>query len=181
VIPGSSTDRLKAEAEEAIAQGELPKARGLLRTATDQSHYDPDLYEMYGRVLLHTGKRQEAGKWLFLSSRRSVAYEDAINQFLASRGRHGGLKLYQSFPAAARLGGPDNYPQPLCDELKALGVPDSVKPGSVSMTFAQESRTAVVFTQVGCGCALLFLLTSVVVGAVTIFKWLGNQVGGWFQ
>ena len=167
-------EQVKRDAEQAIARGDLEKARDMLKFAVQRSWYDQDLYEMYGRALLHTGDLVQAGKWLFLSGRRAVAYNQAIDQYLARYAKAGGLKLYRSFPSAARLGKPDNYPPPLNEELRTLGVPDDAPPAYG--TPADRSRFATSLAGIGCVTGFFFMLASLIVGAVTIVQWIKNQV-----
>jgi hypothetical protein len=166
------TPKLLNRVEQEIAAGRLWRARELLRAGIQS--YEPELFERYGRVLLAMHDIKEAGKWLFLSGRRSPEYRDAIATFLEWCGRRGGKKLYGSFPACARLGPPDRYPEPLAGELVAAGVPADVPPSS-------QYAKAAPFEggwpgAVGCAAVVLFLLLSFGVGVVTVLKWLWQSV-----
>src|SRR5207244_2839830 len=53
--------------DDALARGELWRAKEILRGRVASSHFDPVLFERYGEVLLAAADLFEAGKFLFLS------------------------------------------------------------------------------------------------------------------
>lgn len=108
--------------DEAIARGEVWRAKEILRGNTRVRGYDVDLYERYGRLLLSIGEMSEAGKYLFLSGRRSPEYEETIAVYLA---RHvpNPEHMYFSFPRAARLKDIDEYPEEVRRTLEAIDFP----------------------------------------------------------
>jgi hypothetical protein len=153
----------------------------LLRAAAAQSDYDPDLYEQFGTVLLAMGDNLEAGRWLFLSGRRDAEYEPAVALFLERHGRRGGERLYASFPAGARLGGPSHYPPPLCDELRELGVSEDSPPGApVAPLNEKQGWLVATLTRVGCTGCFAYLVASVVVGGVVVGRWVVDRVAALF-
>ncbi|MBX9623275.1 MAG: hypothetical protein K2X82_05635 [Gemmataceae bacterium] len=163
------------QAEEDLAAGRACEARTLLEPTVANETYNPALYELFGRVLLDLAELELAGLWLFLSSARKPEYEQAIGVFLGKRGRKGGRKLYESFPPPARLGPPDNYPEPLRNELKALDVPGDVQPSRAARV---EDGWLNAVGATACGGCILFVLFCTFVGAVTVGRWILDRVFG---
>ncbi|MCY4527822.1 MAG: hypothetical protein OXD46_02170 [Chloroflexi bacterium] len=108
--------------DEAISQGEVWRAKEILRGNVRIRGYDFDLYERYGRLLLDIGETSEAGKYLFLSGRRLPQYEEAVAVYL---GRHvpNPEHMYFSFPRAARLNDIDEYPEEVRRTLESIDFP----------------------------------------------------------
>jgi len=55
----------------------------------------------------------EAGRFLFLSGKRTPEYENAIKLYLGRYTRKDFKQVYRNFPRAAKLEVIDNYPMPL--------------------------------------------------------------------
>src|SRR5262245_50003353 len=166
------TEKVLSRVDGELEAGRLWRAKELLRAAIQS--YEPELFERYGQVLLAMNDTKEAGKWLFLSGRRSPEYQDAIATFLEWCGRRDGKKLYGSFPACARLGPPDRYPEPLASELVAARVPSDVPPSS---QYAPEPPfEGGRLGAIGCVAVMLFVMVSLVVGVVTVSEWLWQSV-----
>lgn len=119
-MPGGDT--LYDRVDDAIARGELWRAKEILRGNIRLRGYDVDLYERYGRLLLDIGEMSEAGKYLFLSGRGSSEYEAAISMYLE---RHvpNPEHMYFSFPRAARLNDIDGYPEEVRRTLESIDFP----------------------------------------------------------
>lgn len=66
---------------EALAAGELWRAKEILRGRLRSREFDPGLCEQLGVVLLRMEDRFEAGKFLLLSGQRRPEYEHAIQLF----------------------------------------------------------------------------------------------------
>ena len=108
--------------DEAIAQGEVWRAKEILRGNIRLRGYDADLLERYGRLLLEIGEMSEAGKYLFLSGRRSPEYEQAISVYL-ERHMPNPEHMYFSFPRVARLDDFDEYPDEVRRTLESIDFP----------------------------------------------------------
>ena len=108
--------------DRAIQRGEVWRAKEILRGNIRVRGYDVDLYERYGRLLLDIGEMSEAGKYLFLSGRRSPEYEETVSVYLA---RHVPYPehMYFSFPRAARLNDIDEYPEEVRRTLETFDFP----------------------------------------------------------
>ena len=108
--------------DEAISQGEIWRAKEILRGNVRLRGYDVELYERYGRLLLDIGETSEAGKDLFLSGRRLPQYEEAVEVYLE---RHvpNPEHMYFSFPRAARLNDIDEYPEEVGRTLESFDFP----------------------------------------------------------
>ena len=108
--------------DRAIQRGEVWRAKEILRGNIRVRGYDVDLYERYGRLLLDIGEMSEAGKYLFLSGRRSAEYEKATSLYLE---RHvpNPEHMYFSFPRAARLNDIDEYPEEVRRTLETFDFP----------------------------------------------------------
>ena len=108
--------------DEAIQRGEVWRAKEILRGNIRLRRYDADLFERYGRLLLDIGEMVEAGKYLFLSGRRSPEYEQAISVYL-ERHMPNPEHMYFSFPRAARLNDIDEYPEKVRRRLESIDFP----------------------------------------------------------
>ena len=159
-------DRAAAE----LAAGRPWEARYLLQSRVGREPYHPDLYEVYGRILLAIGEEPEAGPWLFLSGRRGPEYERAIHAFI---GKQTGRPLYEALPPTAQLKRLADYPEPVRADLKALGVPDE----PARRVRAAETWATTVLS-VGCGGCIFFTLASCVVGGAVVGRWLLDRVFG---
>ena len=111
--------------DEAIAQGEVWRAKEILRGNIRLRGYDVDLFERYGRLLLEIGEMSEAGKYLFLSGRRSPEYEQAISVYL-ERHMPNPEQMYFSFPRVARPDDFDEYPEEVRKTLESIDFPVAI-------------------------------------------------------
>ncbi len=108
--------------DDAIQRGEVWRAKEILRGNIRLRGYDVVLYEQYGKLLLAIGEMSEAGKYLFLSGRRSPEYEQAISVYL-ERHMPNPEHMYFSFPRAARLNDIDEYPEEVRRTLESIDFP----------------------------------------------------------
>lgn len=112
--------------DEAVQRGEAWRAKEILRGNIASGSYDSQLYERYGRLLMELGELVEAGKYLFLSGRRSAEYERAIDVYLSRHPADRPDVLYHSFPSAARFGEHQlsRYPLEVRRTLQERGLPE---------------------------------------------------------
>ena len=111
--------------DEAVQRGEVWRAKEILRGNIASGSYDSDLYERYGRLLVDLGELVEAGKYLFLSGRRSPEYARAIDVYLSRYPADRPEVLYHSFPSAARFGEQlSRYPLEVRRTLQERGLPE---------------------------------------------------------
>ena len=115
-----SKRELYERVDEAMARGEVWRAKEMLRGSVRTRGYDTELYETYGRLLLELQEVFEAGKYLFLSGQRRPEYEHAIGLYLS---RTKGDSLYLSFPRAGRLREVSAYPEAVRPVLEREGLP----------------------------------------------------------
>ncbi len=108
--------------DNAIQQGQVWRAKEILRGNIRLRGYDVDLYERYGRLLLDIGEMPEAGKYLFLSGRWPPEYEEAISVYL-ERHLPNPEHMYFSFPRVARLNDIDGYPEEVRRTLQSIDFP----------------------------------------------------------
>ena len=111
--------------DEAIQRGENWRAKEILRGNIASGSYDSQLYERYGLLLMDLGELVEAGKYLFLSGRRSPEYAHAIEVYLSRHPADRPEVLYHSFPSAARFGEQlSRYPLDVRRTLQERGLPE---------------------------------------------------------
>ncbi len=115
--------------DEAVERGEAWRAKEILRGNIASGSYDSDLYERYGLLLIELGELVEAGKYLFLSGRRSPEYARAIEVYLARHPADRPDVLYHSFPSAARFSEYElsRYPLEVRRTLQERGLPEYFK------------------------------------------------------
>ena len=121
----ADAETLYDRVDDAIQRSEVWRAKEILRGNVRLRGYDVDLYERCGRLLLDIGETSEAGKYLFLSGRRSPNYEKAISVNLE---RHvpNPEHMYFTFPRAARLNDIDEYPEGVRRTLESIDFPVGV-------------------------------------------------------
>jgi len=157
--------------DEALARGQVWRAKEILRGNIGQRPYDPELYRRYGRLLLKLGDLPEAGKYLFLSCDRSEDCSEAIDVYLDRFGRHGLGALYSTFPSRARLSRRSDYPEPLRSELTKLLFPEKLR--QLSDSAPQPAGCGARVKDWGCAIGFVILAGLVLVGLMTVLSWLG--------
>ena len=101
-----------------INSGNLWRAKEILQGSIASTvGYDVDIYEKYGQILLQMQDNVEAGKFLFLSGKRCLHYEKAIELFLKKYAKRHDYTLYYAFPRAARLAKKNDYPETVASYL----------------------------------------------------------------
>ena len=118
-----SKQSLYQRVDEAIERGETWRAKEILRGNIGSASYDSQLYERYGRLLLDLGELVEAGKFFFLSGRRSPEYDQAIRVYLSRYPRGRPELLFYSFPSGARFRELHRYPLDVRRTLEERGLP----------------------------------------------------------
>jgi hypothetical protein len=112
------------DVQTALDAGELWRAKQLVGGRISSSNrYDTDLYEQYGVILMRMGDLVLAGKYLFLSGRRSPEYAAAIALYVRQHGRGGWRTMVGTFPNAVRKIPVDELPQPLRDDFGDFQAP----------------------------------------------------------
>lgn len=118
--------RALEHADRELVAGRPWRAKEILQGSIPNAGYDLALFEKLGLVLLKMGDLREAGRYLFLSSRREPVYQEAINAFLF-RHRKNPRALYASFPRVAKLYALADYAEPLRGELEQRGFPQILR------------------------------------------------------
>lgn len=113
-------------ANEELRAGRPWRAKEILEGSLRHAGYDVELFEKLGVVLLTMGDLPQAGRYLFLSGCRDAKYDEAIRIFISRHGKDV-RGFYQTFPRVAKLNSLSEYPEPLRDELKKLGLPEVLK------------------------------------------------------
>ena len=109
--------------DEAVARGEMWRAKEILRGNIGSASYDARLYERYGRLLMDLGEMVEAGKYFFLSGRRGPKYDEAIGVYLSRYPRSRPELLFRSFPSGGRFRELHRYPLEVRRTLEERGLP----------------------------------------------------------
>jgi hypothetical protein len=124
-LPPSPRHPSADRAAEALAAGQLWRAKEILWGRLRSRPFDAELYEQLGRVLLQMGDTLEAGKLLLLSGRRTPEYEGAIRLFVERYARTPWQRIAALFPATARRCAWTDLPDRARADLAALGIPES--------------------------------------------------------
>jgi hypothetical protein len=125
--------RALVNAEREVAKGNLWRAKEILQGSIPNAGYDCDLFEKLGTVLLMMDDLPGAGRFLFLSGRRKLEYEQAIGIFLV-RHRKDWRALFQTFPRVAKLNARSDYPDSVGQQLAEVGCPEVLKSGSTTFS-----------------------------------------------
>lgn len=154
---------------EALDRGELWRAKEILQGRIGGGPYDPQLYELYGAVLLEMRDLREAGKYLFLGGNWRLEYEPAIQLYL---GRHrGGRSLLGTFPARAREIPRDRFPEAVRAELVSRGVPEKpFQPSFPRPVPPKVRKVADTISRIGCILLAGFIVASLLAGAPDILR-----------
>ncbi len=154
-------------ARRAVEEGEVWRAKEILRGTIGTQGYDLDLYEQYGELLLQTGELVEAGKYLFLSGRREPEYERAITTYLSRFTRRDSKHLFQTFPKAARLESIDDYPPEVAEALERLRLPQKLERPGVG----ENTPPSVFVFFFGCAAVLVLATLFFALGVWSVGSW----------
>jgi hypothetical protein len=116
------TAEILARASREVEAGRAWRAKEILRGRIGSGPMDPDILDAYGLLLDRLGDRFEAGKYLFLSGKRSPDRAPAIELFLQRQANHSRSEIQARFPAAVRTAPFESLPVMVQQELTALGV-----------------------------------------------------------
>jgi hypothetical protein len=108
---------------DALAVGQLWRAKEILSGRVGSGVFDPELYERLGQVLLRMGDDLEAGRYLFLSGVRRAEYQASIDLYTQRHIKRRRRDLLATFPAAVRRLRWSDLPISVQEELVEAGVP----------------------------------------------------------
>ena len=123
-----------ARAQSEVDAGRAWKAKDILRGRIGTGPIDSEVYDAYGLLLERMGDRFEAGKYLFLSGKRSPDRAPAIEHFLNRQKGRNRADVWARLPAAVRTAPFESLPPVVQQELSTLGVRKK--------TFAERSKQA---------------------------------------
>lgn len=150
--------------------GDLGSARRRLMSYVTTVGYSPSLCERIARLCTRMGDPVEAGRWYFLSDSRDPEAGPAVGRFTADCG--GDPRAVASrLPAKLRLARVEEYPPGVRARFEGLGLRGP--PGSAVLPPVSRSSIA---GPIGCILGLLFGIACVVVGAITILRWILARV-----
>ena len=158
-----------------IEAGRLWRAKEILGGNLPTRGYDLTLYEAYGALLAQMGDTLEAGRFLFLSGTLDARYREPVELYLRRFGEQDWTHLVGTFPTAAKLPSIAEYPESVSKVLRSLGGTETVNiPAALSATKSQGITAG----DVGCIFVLLFIVASLIVGAIVIVSFLTAWVFG---
>lgn len=159
-------ERVDAE----IVAGRLWRAKEILQGNIGKTGYDCDLFERYAQLLDRLGDKVEAGRFFFLSGKRSPENEEAISLYLRRYTRNGLTAFIATFPYAARLERLERYPDAVRRKLEELGVSEEVlepfKHGPRGAVRKPKGR----YAEVGCWAFFLVALTCSALGVLQVIR-----------
>ena len=141
--------------QRALDNGELWRAKEILRGRIRNMPFDALLFERYGQVLLRTGDNLEAGMFLLLSGVRKPEYVDAIALFLRRYSRGRWERSFSTFPRSVRRCRWSELPAAARNDLAKLGVP--VSRDGDELFFGPWRRRNADISNAGCVVGLLAL------------------------
>jgi hypothetical protein len=117
------------KARSLLEQGKAEEALQLLAGAVHGAGFDVDFYELFGRTLLATGHKINAGRFLFLCGKRRPEYEDSMRAFInRNHDANNFRQLHSKFPESARtIWKLKRFPQEVAEELRKLGFPENIQ------------------------------------------------------
>lgn len=162
-------ERVDAE----IVAGRMWRAKEILQGNIVNADYDCYLFERYAQLLDQLGDKVEAGRFFFLSGKRSPENEEAISLYLRRYTRNGLTAFIATFPYAARLEQLERYPDAVRQKLEELGVTDDVlepfKSGPRGAVRDPKRR----YAKVGCLAFFLIALACFALGVVQVIRAIG--------
>ena len=152
------------------AAGDLGSARRRLVSFVRNQGYDAAACEQIARLSTRMGDPEEAGRWYFVCESSDPESPAAIERF---RARHGPQprQLLLALPRFARYGSRAALPPQVAVRLSELGPPFDEPPSKPKADWRDKTFGW------GCGLVLLLLGASVVVGLMTIVRWLVGLAG----
>jgi hypothetical protein len=160
--------------DDAIRSGQLWRAKEILSSNIATEPFDPILYHRYGDLLLKMGDDIEAGKYLFLSGVREKQYEQVINLFVRRHTKKDHPNLFDTFPAHARLGSLQGYPEATAKDLQGLGFPSTWEKKRPEARRPTRGSKLKAYLGLGLiGFLLLCLLVGIITGIVKVISIIG--------
>ena len=160
--------------DDAIRSGQLWRAKEILSGNIATEPFDPTLYHRYGDLLLKMGDDIEAGKYLFLSGVREMQYEKAISLFVRKYTKKNHPNLFYTFPAPARLGSLQSYPEATAKELQDLGFSSTWEKKQPEARRPTRGSKVKAYLGLGLiGFLLLCLLVGIIRGIVKVISIIG--------
>jgi hypothetical protein len=154
-----------SEISRLVLQGKLWRAKEILQGRVGSMPYSPDLYQDYGIVLFVMGDLIEAGKYLYLSGKRSSVYEEAVTLYLEKHGKHGWQNLAATFPQRVRAVPLEKLPKNLRSDLEKI----NYRPKKQDLPQVEEQTLKTwIGDKLACvGCAFFAIFVFVVFASIT--------------
>jgi hypothetical protein len=156
-------------AELEISNGNLWRAKEILQGSVGHSGYKVEIYEKLGVVLLEMRDLAEAGKYLFLSGVKKIDYEEAIGIFLQKyQGKP--HDLFRTFPRSAKLSKISEYPKVVADELRELGLPETLKDENGNTVIHPDYNNNGRFELIACFSIAFVFVALIILGIVKLLE-----------
>jgi hypothetical protein len=98
------------------------KAKEILSGKIGQQEYQPELYRLYGEVLLDLGDMYEAGKYLFLGGGADdPKCREAVSIFLQRHNKKDAYGFFALMPKRFVAAAPELYPESVREYIKEQG------------------------------------------------------------
>ena len=156
-----------AKARAAALDGDKYRAKEILRSSLGTYGFCPSLYKAYAELLLEMDDKLQAGRYFFFSvTELEDSQQQPVELFLKRHANEGYKSLLAAAPKAEirRLSDLPKFAQ---DTLRTLGAPEDLKP----------STPPKMWSAVGCLLvAVLVLIGLVIIGLITVVKWLNTVV-----
>lgn len=168
--------------DQAIADGKLWRAKEILQGRLASQYFDTELLRRYGEVLLAMGDLIEAGRMLFCSGARNPEFAEAIGLFLSRNDRSDPRRFLNALPLMLRrqsqligfvvseefeLGG---WSEGALDQIRQTRSKVPRKPQSRFERLKERVTNAF-----GIG-VLIFFVLSMMIGMITIFRYVWSQI-----
>lgn len=155
--------------------GDSWKAREILSGRIGQQEYDPELYRLYGEVLLELGDTYAAGKFLFLGGSEQLKHKEAISIFLNRNKNHDAYGFFALMPKKFVKSDPARYPESVSNYINESGfkkkdlyrIQSRFSDEAVSLTIHEE-----IFFSSAAGLMIIAIIIGLWVIISTAYGWI---------
>ena len=151
------------------------KAKEILSGKIGQHEYQPELYKLYGDVLLDLGDMYEAGKYLFLGDGDDPKYTEAVSIFLQRHNKKDAYGFFSSMPKRFVAASPELYPESVKRYIKEQGFKKK-NLEKIQSRYSDEAGDLSIYEKAFFMSAAVLMIVAIIIGLgviiSTVYGWL---------